>query len=202
VFEKPQEGYCFTMSFNKKIGFSVRYGITWGEIKQAVRIELTTKARGSLINDDTICDEKNILLFVEKLLCHTSPEEHISIEKMTLEGYCVRGYAITLEDRGQKMFLAYGDTWKHVMKFLNYECPKSMTCPICLEELNEDSGTILRCHKCLVAVCGGCTVKQFVADSGLFVCCNCRHTIGERMPTYVVNQIAEKMLSRLASGEA
>jgi hypothetical protein len=98
------------------------------------------------------------------------------------------------------MFLAYGDTWKHVLKFLNYECPKSITCPICLEEQNEDSGTILRCHECLVAVCGGCTVKQFIANSGLMICCTCRHTIGERMPMYLVNQIAEKMLLKLASG--
>jgi hypothetical protein len=43
-------------------------------------------------------------------------------------------------------------------------------------------------------------VKQFIANSGMMVCCTCRHTIGERMPMYVVNQIAEKMLLKLASG--
>jgi hypothetical protein len=199
VFEPPQEGYCFTMSFNKKTGLSVRYGCTWGGIKQAVRTELAMKATISLTNHDTIWDEKNITLFLEKILCSVSPEESVGIEQMTREGHCVKGYAINLEDRGQKMFLAYGDTWKHVLKFLNYECPKSITWPICLEELHKDGDTMLRCHECLVGVCGGCTVKQFIADSGLFVCCNCRHTIGEIMRMYVVNQLAEKMRLRLAS---
>jgi hypothetical protein len=200
VCEPPQKGYCFTMSFTKRIGLSIKYGCTWGSIKQAVRTELAMKATTSLINDDTICDETNITLFIEKILCSVSPEESVGIEKMTRGEYTVQGYGITLEDSGQKMFLAYGDTWQRVLKSLNYECPKCITCPICLEELNEDSGTILRWHECLVGVCGGCTVKQFLATSGLMVCCNCRHTVGEIMPMHVVNQVAEKMLLRLASG--
>jgi hypothetical protein len=40
----------------------------------------------------------------------------------------------------------------------------------------------------------------FIAKSGLMGCCNCRHTIGEIMPMYVVNQVAEQMLLRLANG--
>jgi hypothetical protein len=158
VFEPPQEGYCFTMSLNKQLGLSVRYGCTWGNIKQAVRTELAMKATNSLSNDDTICDEKNFTLYIKKILCSVSLEESVGIEKMTREEHAAKGYGITLEDRGQNMFLAYGDAWTRVLKILNYECPESITCPICLEELNEDSGTNLRCHECLVGVCCGCTV--------------------------------------------
>ena len=83
------------------------------------------------------------------------------------------------------------DTWKHVLKYLNFECPDSITCTICLEELNKHGEKVLTCHECMVGVCGGCTVKQLVANSGVTACCNCRHTIGTRMPMYVVNQVAQ-----------
>ena len=31
VFEQPQEGYCFTVSFHKNIGLSVKYGCILGK---------------------------------------------------------------------------------------------------------------------------------------------------------------------------
>jgi hypothetical protein len=161
------------------------------------------KATKSLINDDTICDERNIVLFIQKIQCAVSLGESVGIEKMTGEEHVVKGYGILLEDRGQQMFLAYGDTWTHVNTFLNFERPDAITCPICLEELSaEKGGTVLTCHECMFGVCGGCTVKQFVANSGVMVCCNCSHTFGTRMPMYVVNQVAQTMLLRLASGES
>ena len=112
----------------------------------------------------------------------------------------VRGYGITLEDKGQRMFLAYGDTWKHVLKYLNSECPDSISCPICLEELNKHGETVLTCHECMVGVCRGCTIKQVVAKSGVMVCCNCRYSIGTRMPTYLVHRVAQSMRLKLALG--
>ena len=115
----------------------------------------------------------------------------------------IRGYALMFEERGQKMFVAYGDTRKRVQKLLDFAPQDYMTCPICLEEVTKERGdTVLTCHGCMVGVCGECTVKQLVANSGVMVCCNCRHTIGTRMPMHVVNQVAQKMLYKLAYGES
>ena len=92
-----------------------------------------------------------------------------------------------------------GDTWIRVQKFWEFKPEDSITCPICFEELSKERGdTVLTCHECLICVCGECTVKQFVATSGVMVRCNCRHTIGTRMPMHVVNQVAQKMLYKLA----
>ena len=72
---------------------------------------------------------------------------------------------------------------------------------MCLEELSyKDSDQVLCCHECAVGVCGDCTVKQVVANSGVLVCCQCRHSIGTRMPAYQVAKIADRMRFGMACG--
>ena len=99
------------------------------------------------------------------------------------------------------MFLAFGDTWKHTKKFLDLPPQVDITCPICLDVLTcKSSARVLTCHECLVGVCGDCTIKQFVANRGVMVCCNCRNSIGTPMPSYQVAGLAETMRRGLACG--
>ena len=58
------------------------------------------KTTHSLINDDTVCDEKNIKLFLEKILCSVPPEESVKLEPMASTDYLVKGCGITFVEQG------------------------------------------------------------------------------------------------------
>ena len=66
-FEKPEDGYCFDISYNSRRGMSVQYGIAWGDIKNSMEADLWLMNQVLLIEDDTICDDDNAALFIEKI---------------------------------------------------------------------------------------------------------------------------------------
>ena len=77
-------------------------------------------------------------------------------------------------------------------KFLDVVPDSVITCPICLEEINyKSSKRVKGCPICCAIVCGECSIKQFVANQGIVVCCTCRHSVGNRMPAYLVKETAE-----------
>ena len=99
------------------------------------------------------------------------------------------------------MFLAYGDTWKRFHTFFDFKPEDVVNCRICSEVLTKErNDTGLTCHECMLGVCGDCTIKQLVANSGVMVCCNCRHSVGTRMPSYEVAKVAYVMRYKLAYG--
>ena len=92
-FEEPKVGYCLTMSFNLLVGLSVNHGFIWGGVKEAVRTEVSMKTRMSIITDDTVCDDKNVSLVIEKMA----------------DAGMIKDDGIMLKVNGQKMkYFSYG----------------------------------------------------------------------------------------------
>ena len=124
----------------------------------------------------------HITLFIQKIM-ENAEDETASVNHMD-EDAAIKGFGITFNDEGHRMFLAYGDTWKRVNKFLDLPPQVDITGPMCLDDLTPESGSrVLTSHGCFAGVCGGCTIKQFVVDRGVMVCCNLRHSIGTPMPS-------------------
>ena len=73
-----------------------------------------------------------------------------------------------------------------------------ITCPICLKTLShKGEAQNFSFSEYFVAVCGVCTIKQLVAKSGLLVCCNCRLSVGTRLPARIVNELVAAMLASI-----
>ena len=145
-----------------------------------------------LIKDDSIGDSTNVCIFRETI-CRYVGDHSYTISRDD-KSDAIKGYSIDFNQRGHRMFLAMGDTWKRTQKFLDLPDDADITCPICFENLSfKNNAKILTCHECLVGGCGACTFKQFVANRGVMVCCNCRHSIGTPMPAYQVAGLAETM---------
>jgi hypothetical protein len=150
-----------------------------------------------LIKDDTICDSENVCLFIEKI-CRYVGDHSYTISRAD-KSDAIKGYSIDFEQKGHRMFLAFGDTWKRTQKFLDLPSDADITCPICFENLSfKNNAKILTCHECLVGVCGDCTIQQFIANRGVMVCCQCRHSVGEPKPFYQVAGMVEIMRRGLA----
>ena len=197
-FEKPQAGHCFAISYNSRRGMSVKYGIAWGDIKNSMEADLWLMNQISIIEDDTVCDEDNAALFIEKI-CDYVGDQAFSISLNKTDA--IKGYSIDFEEKGHKMFLAIGDTWKRTQKFLDLPAQADITCPICFDVLtSKKNSRALTCHECLSCVCGDCTIKQFIANRGVMICCICRHSVGSPKPAYQVAGMAELMRKGLACG--
>ena len=66
-FEKPEDGYCFTISYNTHRKISIKHGAVWGDIKKTLEDNLSLMSLALTIEDDTVCDEDNAVLFIEKI---------------------------------------------------------------------------------------------------------------------------------------
>jgi hypothetical protein len=153
----------------------------------------------ALIKDDTVCDVTNARLCITKLSRFVG-DSSCSIRRSDKTD-AIKGHSIDFDEKGYRMFLAFGDTWKRTHKFLDLPLQADLTCPICLEELtHKKNANSLTCHECLIGVCGDCTIKQFIVNRGVMVCCNCRHSISEPKPAYQVAGMAEAMLRGLTCG--
>jgi hypothetical protein len=138
-FRKPEPGYCFSIWYNSRHGISAKYGCTWEEIKNSMETELWLMSELASIKDDTVCDVTNSSSFIEKI-CGYAGEESVSISRMDKTD-AIRGYGITFNEKGHRMFLAYGDTWKRTKKFIDLPPQVDITCPICLDVLTHESSS-------------------------------------------------------------
>ena len=89
-FGPPSGGHCITIFLNERVRLSIHGGCTWGEIQELIRVDIAPKARLAAITDDTVCDEKNITSFVEKI-AYLSHEEVVS-EKKCYDQHEAYGY--------------------------------------------------------------------------------------------------------------
>jgi hypothetical protein len=135
----------------------------------------------------------HITLSIQKIMEHAE-DETASVNHMD-EDAAIKGFGIAFNEDGHRMFLDYGDTWKRVNKFLDLPPQVDITGPSCLDGLTLESGSrVLTSRECCAGVCGGCTIKQFVADRGVMVCCICRHSIGTPMPSSSLQHSSEDMI--------
>ena len=196
--EKPEDGYCFAISYTTHRKLSIKHGAVWGDIKKALEDDLSLMSLVLTIEDDTVCDKVNALLFIEKISEYVGEEAFSVISNHTA---ALKGYSINFKERGHKMFLAIGDTWKKTQKCLDLPAQAEITCPICFDVLSSKTNSAaLTCHECLASVCGDCTIKQFIVNQGVMICCSCRHTIGLPKPDYQVLGMVEVMRQGLACG--
>ena len=147
----------------------------------------------TLIKDDTVFDESNLQLFITKML-YCSGGESISVEAYTDEEKKLKSLGLTFETREHKIMLHIGDKWLRVRRFLEIDTSIVFDCPICLEDINyKTCKRVMGCPECNVSVCVECSIKQMISNQGMFVCCNCRHALGTRMPDYLVHQAARRI---------
>jgi hypothetical protein len=170
------------------------YGCPFGDFKKMMDSELEELRKAAEIKDDTVCQEANLDLFLVKILNHIQGES-ITADNYKDEHGKTQYVNIVLDTRGHKMMLVMGDMWRRVRKFLELDSQTEVMCPICLEQVNEMSNKrVVCCNVCCTGVCMDCSLKQFIANQGLVVCCNCRHTTGMRMPDHLVMEKVRRIL--------
>jgi hypothetical protein len=182
------------MILNKGVRLSIRFGNTWGEIKELLKTQVIPKTRIASIMDDTVCDEKNITKFMEKILYLTHGETMIT--KRCYDEYeKFLSIDLTFETTGHELMLSYSDTWKRVSEELALNPDRNILCPLCLDDLYHVGAQRAHsiCHDCGVGVCGDCIIKRLVDNSGVMVCCRCKFSIGTPAPAHLVQKRAEEM---------
>jgi hypothetical protein len=194
-FCKPRSvEHCITIILNERVRLSIRFESTWGEIKELLRTQVVPKTRIASIMDDTVCDEKNINSFIEKI-SYTSHEEVMSEKRCYDEREKLTGVGLTFQTSERELMLSYGDTWKRVRDELGLDPDKNILCPLCLDDLYPVGAQRAHsiCHECGVGVCSDCIIKRFIDNSGVMVCCRCEFSIGNISPDSKVQKMAEDM---------
>ena len=110
-FQKPEEAeLAMTLHFNDRLGMHIKYGIPWMVLKASL-LKQSPFVLPSIdsITDDTIADEMNIGVFLEKIRT-LAPDEDIKIEKLIMSA----GITINFIDRHSRMALRIGDRWKNI----------------------------------------------------------------------------------------
>ena len=159
-------------------------------MKKHIHSDLEELREQATIKDETVFEESNLHIFMEKTL-NCIGGESISIETYLDEHDNIKAVALMLETRKHMIMLHIGDKWKRVKKFLEVNHNNVYTWPICLDEWNYNTGKrIISCPECNVTVCADCSINQFIANQGVVVCCNCRHTVGTHIPAYLVKEAA------------
>ena len=197
-FEKPPNDVSIKLVLYSRIVLIIKYGCSWIDLKKNMRSDLEELREQSTIKDETVFEESNLHLFLEKIQ-NCIGSESISVEHHIDEDDNIMAVALKLETRKHMIMIHIGDKWKRVKKFLEINVNSVYTCPICLDECNYNTGKrIIGCAECNVTVCADCSINQFIANQGVVVCCNCRHTVGEHIPAYLVKEAAR--LIRLEYG--
>jgi hypothetical protein len=186
--------HCITMLLNERVRLSIRFGSTWGEIKELLKTQVVPKTRIASIMDDTVCNEKNIANFMEKIL-YLNHGEAMIIKKCYDEYEKFMGISLTFETTGHELMLSYGVTWKRVRDELALDPDRNILCPLCLDDLYPVGAQRAHsiCHECGVGVCGDCIINRFIDNGGVMVCCRCKFSIGTPAPAYLLQKKAEEL---------
>jgi hypothetical protein len=186
--------HCITIILNERVRLSIRFGSTWGEIKELLRTQVVPKTRLASILEDTVCDETNITSIIEKI-SYTAHEEVLSEKRCYDEGEKLMGVCLTFQTSERELMLSYGDTWKRVRDELALDPDRNILCPLCLDDLYpvgvQRAHSV--CNECGVGVCGDCIIKRFIDNSGVMVCCRCKLSIGTTSPDSTVQSNAVEM---------
>ena len=103
----------------------------------------------------------------------------------------IKSVVINFYNREHRLILEIGDKWRRVRKFLDIIPGRVINCPICLEDVEYNHNKhIVGCPGCNVVVCADCSIKQFISNHGIVVCCNCRYKVGSYIPDRLIHQAA------------
>ena len=175
---------------SSRIILVISYGCGWNELKTNIHDDLEELRVLSLIKDDTVFEESNLDLFMKKIL-QCIDGESLSVEPYTDKEDKLKYAILNFETREHRLMLEVGDTWRRVRKFLDILPGRVINCPICLEDVQYNRNQyIVGCPECNVIVCADCSIKQFIANHGIVVCCNCRYKVGTFIPERLIHQAA------------